>query len=157
MGPSTSFELTFQPDLDLVTDVRDFVETLYQRVLDDRDASGRVAIATHELLENAVKYSLDGETSLRIEIVPAEGARAINVRTRNRADGRHVITLRDYLDEIRASDDPTAYYYERMRRATPGTDSSQLGLARVCCEAEMQLSCTVEGDTVTISAEATLR
>jgi len=155
-GPSTCFELTFRPDFELVTGVRDFVEALYRRVLDDEDLGGRLAIATHELLENAVKYSLDGETCLRIEVVPTLGARAIAVRTRNRARDQHVTTLRVYLDEMRASSDPSAYYLQRMRRAARRTDTSQLGLARVHCEADMQLSCTVEGDTVTINAETVL-
>jgi hypothetical protein len=157
MGPPTYFELTFHPDLELVTNVRDFVEAFYRRLLDDHDAGGRLAIATHELLENAVKYSIDGETSLRIDVVPAPGSRAVAVRTRNRAEDQHVTTLRVYLDEMRASADPAAYYLQRMRRAVRSADVSQLGLARVCCEAEMQLSCTVEGDTVTIHAETTLR
>jgi hypothetical protein len=155
MTSSTTFELTFQPDLDLVTDVRDFVETFSLRVLDDRDLSGRLAIATHELLENAVKYARGGETSLRVDVVPAPGARAIRVRTRNRADDRHVTTLRVYLDEIRASADPLAYYHQRMQRAARVAGAAQLGLARVQCEAEMALSCSIEGDTVTIHAEAT--
>jgi hypothetical protein len=152
-GNLTALEITFQPDLDLVTDVRDFVESFYQRTLRDRDLSGRLAIATHELLENAVKYSLDGVTSLHVQVAPASGARALRVRTRNRAEDRHVAMLRGYLDEMRASDDPTAYYQQRMRRAVRGDELSQLGLARVRCEAEMQLSCTIEGDTVTIEAE----
>jgi hypothetical protein len=152
----TSIELTFRPDLELVTDVRVFVEQLYQRILDDKELSGRLAIATHELLENAVKYAVDGETSLRIDIAPVAGTRAIAVQTRNRAEPRHVTTLRGYLDELRASDDPTAYYLNRMRRAVRGTGRSQLGLARVRCEAEMHLSCTVEGDTVTIQAQTTV-
>jgi hypothetical protein len=155
-GTPTSLELTFHPDLELVTDVRDFVELFYLRSLHDRDLSGRLAIATHELLENAVKYSLDGETSLRIQVTPASGSRAVAVRTRNRAHDRHVTTLRVYLDEMRASGDPTDYYHQRMRRAARDTDVSQLGLARVRCEAEMQLSCSVDGDTVTIQAEATV-
>lgn len=157
MGAPSHFELTFHPSLDLVADVRDFVETFYRHLLADGDLTGRLAIATHELLENAAKYSSDGETSLRIEIAQASGARSITVRTRNRADDRHVSTLRGYLDEIRASSDPEAYYHQRMRRAARDTTLSQLGLARIRCEAEMQLSCTIEGDTVTIHAEATVR
>jgi hypothetical protein len=152
----TSFELTFRPDLELVTSVRDFVETLYRRILQDGTLSGRVAIATHELLENAVKYSADGQTQLRVEVTPTAGARAISIRTRNRADARHVSTLLGYLGELRKSDDPDAYYLQRMRQAARNTQVSQLGLARVRCEAEMQLSCIVEGNTVTIHAEATL-
>ena len=153
----TSFELTFSPDIELVTGVRDFVEALYRRILQDGNLSGRVAIATHELLENAVKYTIDGPTYLRVEVImPTDGARAVSIQTRNRADERHVSTLLGYLGEIRASDDPDAYYLQRMRQAARDTQVSQLGLARVRCEAEMQLSCTVEGNTVTIHAEAML-
>jgi hypothetical protein len=157
MGSPALFELTFEPSFELVPDVRDFVESLYLRILNDADLSGRLAIATHELLENAVKYSSDGATSLRVEVVPDAEARAIMVQTRNRADDQHVATLRGYLDEMRASGDPTGYYYQRMRRAARDASVSQLGLARIQCEAEMQLSCTIEGDTVTIHAEATVR
>jgi len=153
----TSLELTFHPNLELVTDVRDFVEKFYQRVLADGDLSGRLAIATHELLENTVKYSIDGKTNLLIEIGPATGPRALTVRTRNRAADRHVTSLLAYLDEMHASVDPTDYYHQRMRRAARSRDASQLGLARVHCEAEMQLTCTVEGDTVTINAETIVR
>jgi len=157
MGSPALFELTFQPSFELVPEVRDFVESLYLRILRDADLSGRLAIATHELLENAVKYSSDGATSLRVEVVPNAGACAVVVQTRNRADDQHVATLRGYLDEMRASGDPTGYYYQRMRRAARDASASQLGLARVQCEAEMRLSCTIEGDTVTINAEATVR
>ena len=157
MGAPSHLELRFHPNLDLVADVRDFVETFYRHLLSDGDLTGRLAIATHELLENAAKYSSDGETSLWIQIAPAAGARSITVRTRNRADDRHVRTLRGYLDEMRASGDPEAYYHQRMRRAVRDTTGSQLGLARIQCEAEMALSCSVEGDTVTIRAEGTVR
>ena len=153
----TCFELTFRPDLELVSDVRNFIEMFYQRTFQDRDLSGRLAIATHELLENAVKYSIDGETSLRVEVAPAPGSRAIAVRTRNRAGGEHVTSLRGYLDEMRAHPDPDTYYLQRMRRAARETAVSQLGLARIYCEAEMRLTCTIDGDTVTVNAEATVR
>lgn len=157
MGTPSCFELVFHPNPDLVTDVREFVETFYRHFLADRDLTGRLTLATHELLENAAKYSSDGETTFRIEVAPASGMTSIIVWTRNRADERHVRTLRGYLDEMRASGDPEAYYHQRMRRAARETARSQLGLARIQCEAAMALSCTVEGDTVTIHAEATVR
>src|SRR5437660_1066565 len=82
-GTSTRFELTLRPNLELVATVRLFVESFYHRTLSDEELSGRLAIATHELLENAVKYSVDGETSLRIEIGPPSVPRVLNVSTRN--------------------------------------------------------------------------
>src|SRR5947209_8429255 len=62
------FELNFRPNVALVSVVRRFVNEFYQRFLSDPDATSRLALATHELLENAVKYSKDGETTIRIEL-----------------------------------------------------------------------------------------
>ena len=147
------FELSFRPSFELVSTVRRFVEDFYLRVLGDHDMTTRVAIATHELLENAVKYSVDGETRIRVEVAPGEGPRTVSVVTRNRATEDHTSVLRSYLEEMNASTDAPAYYQQRMRLAAMRSESSQLGLARIRVEADMNVSCAVEGDCVTIKAE----
>jgi anti-sigma regulatory factor (Ser/Thr protein kinase) len=68
MEKTASFELNFRPNVALVSVVRRFVTEFYQRFLSDADGTSRVALATHELLENAVRYSKDGETTIRIEV-----------------------------------------------------------------------------------------
>lgn len=71
------FELDFKPNVQLVSVVRRCVTELYQRFLDDPDGTSRVALATHELLENAVEYSRDGETTIRIEVAQHETPRRV--------------------------------------------------------------------------------
>lgn len=144
------FDLTFSPNFELVSPVRVFVETFYARLLRDAEVSSRLAIATHELLENAVKYSLDGETKLRVEL--DEARRVLTIETKNRTSAESAAELASYLDEMNASGDPQAYYHQRMRRSMRN-DASQLGLARIHCEAEMRLSCAIVGDQVTVHAE----
>src|SRR5262245_22649655 len=79
------FEVFFRPNCELVSLVRRFVSEFYERILGDPDTVSRLALATHELLENAVKYSTDGATTLCISVDPKDGARFVSIRIRNRA------------------------------------------------------------------------
>ena len=59
-------ELSFEKRPELVSIVRRFVSDFYDRTLADPDATSRVALATHELLENAVEESLRRRTGIRL-------------------------------------------------------------------------------------------
>src|SRR3954466_1978692 len=56
----TLLDLSFTPCLEQVSTVRRFLEDYYQPLLNDPDLLCRMAIAIHELLENASKYSARG-------------------------------------------------------------------------------------------------
>src|SRR6478672_1005195 len=98
MSPATaaSFELVFSPSFELVDLVRRFVTEFYSKLVVDRDGASRVGLATHELLENAVKYSRDGKSQLRISLThDGDGAECrVKVSTRNSAAPNHVESLR---------------------------------------------------------------
>jgi anti-sigma regulatory factor (Ser/Thr protein kinase) len=96
--PTSSFELTFSPDITLISVVRRFVSTFYGHVLEDKDASSRITVATHELLENACKYSCDGETTLRIEVVDT-GA-GVRIRTSNRTTPERLADIAAHFTEM---------------------------------------------------------
>ena len=74
-------ELSFAPNAKLVSMVRRFVMQFYREMLSD-DAASRTGLATHELLENAVKFSTDQATRLRVEIVDNEGQRSLSIHSR---------------------------------------------------------------------------
>jgi hypothetical protein len=150
--PPWYFELRFQPNTQLVSVVRRFISSFYERVLNDPDATSRLALATHELLENAVKYASNGETFICIKVTQ-EKPRHVTVSTTNRAAPEHLRLATEVLDAIRASDDPMAFYAQTMRAATKRDTGSGLGLARICAEAEMSVSWTVQGDDLLIAAE----
>jgi hypothetical protein len=144
-----SFEVAGSLLVEDVPDVRRFVERLHRRMSDPEDVS-RVAMATHELLENAVKFSTDGATCLRVEI----GGSQVSITTRNRARPDDLDELRQIAIELRSALDPMLYYLDKMRRSKSRTGG--LGLGRVAAEGEMKLELVLDGDVVQIRAEATL-
>jgi two-component sensor histidine kinase len=60
-------EVGFSPTIALISVVRAFVSDFYARVLSS-DVREMVSMATHELLENAVKYGIEDRATFRIEV-----------------------------------------------------------------------------------------
>ena len=70
------FNLEVSMGVQHLTSVRRFVADLTDSVVHDSDLAARLAMATHELLENAVKYSLDPRRMVTLRLwVEAEVAR----------------------------------------------------------------------------------
>lgn len=146
---SERFEINGSLSVDDVPDVRKFVERLHRRVSSPDDIS-RVALATHELLENAVKFSSDGSASLKVEV----GGSTVTITTRNRAKPSHLDEVAKIAEELAGALDPMLFYLEQMRRHPER--SGGLGLGRVAAEGEMKLELRLDGDIVQIRAETTL-
>ncbi len=152
MSTPTAFELSFQPNVELISIVRRFVSDFYERMVEDPDAVSRMALATHELLENAVKYSIDGATSLSITFEPGETS-VVSIRLSNRASRENLAGLAELFEEMKNNDDPFAHYQAVMARSAKRKVGSGLGLVRVRAEGEMTMSHTIEDDRVTILAQ----
>ena len=148
------FELNFSPNARLVPSVRRFVSEFYSHVLASPDFTSQLAVATHELLDNAVRYSLDGNTSIRIGIKRLPRSTRVTIDTRNRAPAMSIDAMRTVLDELASAADPDAHYQVLMRRSAKRVDGSGLGLGRVRAESGMALSYEVEEDSVHVRALA---
>ena len=144
------FHISFRPSIKLISTVRRFTEQFYDQTLDDRDMSERVALATHELLENAVAYAVDSEAAVRVEIA----ADYIVITTWNKTNPERVAELIAMIETINAAADPDGHYQAMMRKAAYRTDGSGLGLARIRAEAGMAITCELDGDRIRISARA---
>lgn len=149
-------ELQFCPSPELIPIVRRFVSAFYERLLSHPDAASRLALASHELLENTVKFSLDGISSIHLGLAARAGGTEISVRTRNRSTADDRATATTIVDEIKAAPDSFDYYQQVMRKNARRRDGSGLGLARVCAEAEMVLDYEVERDELILIARALL-
>lgn len=132
--------------------MRRFTEELYQFTM-HHDLSGKVALATHELLENAVAYASDGLAGVHIEVTDDN----LLVRTWNRTSPDHLAALIARIDEMNRVEDPDEYYQLMLNKTAYRTDGSGLGLARVRAEAEMTVTYEVVRDQLHIKASAPLK
>ena len=147
-------EVSFRPNVELISVVRRFVSDFYARMFKDADATSRVALATHELLENAVRYSWDGETRIRVEVVnPDPQSQVAAIRTWNLASPDHVQAVRNLFQEMDSNSDAFHHYQTLMRRTAKVVGGSGLGLARVRAEAEMELSFEVADGVLSVGAK----
>ena len=147
----TYFAMTFAPSGELITPVRRFVLQFFEHVLGAGAECSRVALATHELLENAVRFSSGTEASMRVAIAPLGSDCLVTIRTRNDAQHADVERLLERVGEL-SRGNATAFYAAAMHRSAIG--DAGLGLARIRAEADMDLICEVEGSEVGVRAQA---
>ncbi len=156
MTQEAFFELSFSPDVALVASVRRFVGDFYVRLLGDKDLAANVAMATHELLENAVSYSYDQRSEFRISVRRNAGSATIALETKNRATPERLDLVRRALDEVVSAKDPAAFYIDLMGRAAKRRDGgSGLGLGRIRAEADLSLEYEIADDMLTLTARGT--
>lgn len=137
----------------LVSVTRRFVEESLGRFIDDRDLIYRVAMAAHELLENAAKYADDRNADLSVSVEGGKGEGTITLRLSNQTSSGHLTRLREAFSELDGCSDPMTFYVNVMRRNARLPSASGVGLARILAEGEMKLGLTVSGQTATIVAQ----
>jgi len=153
-GAPTVLDLTLVPQLEQVSIVREFLEQYFQPVLNDPDLLYRMAVAAHELLENAAKYSAGGCSRLLIGVSDGhpDCSSTLSVSVTNVARPEHVGELKQKIEQILTSKDASEAYQFQMVCAALRGEGSGLGLARIRAEAEMALAMTFEGDRVCVQA-----
>jgi len=143
-------EMKFSPSVELIDLVRRFISDFYHRLTDDKVLRDRLAVTTHELLENCVRYSTDGEAKVRVEVSP-ENSLVITVD--NAAQPAHLESLHGLMNEMNThTDGSLAFYRGLMRRGAKERNRSGLGLARIQAECEMALSYSVQDSRVSMRA-----
>ena len=131
--------------------VRQLVETHYRPVLGDEQLLERLTVTAHELLENAAKYGSEGLSSLRIQLTNPSPM-FLRISVRNPIDHERLPALRVFFDEMSRAANPFKFYQQRIRRAAQLKEGSGLGLARISCEAEMNLSLEISERHVSLTA-----
>jgi hypothetical protein len=139
----------------LIASTRTLVADLCEQLLDDADATSRVAMAAHELMENVAKYSSGGVGTVEVELSQRDGQNYVQVLTKNRATPQQRETLQHLIGELRSAVDPVAYYDAVIAKSVRSKGSG-LGLARIRAEGKMEVHLSIEGDEVTISAQGSV-
>ncbi|MDB4945372.1 MAG: uncharacterized protein JWP97_4906 [Labilithrix sp.] len=152
--PPVNLELRFQPTVDLISSTRRFVCAFFEPFVSDPDVVSRIGLATHELLENVLKYAADGRTLTRVNLEDTEGNRTLTIETTSVITPERRAGLEEIFAEMASASCALSYYQLTMGRARNRRHGSGLGLARIWAEAEMTLSIEFQGDSVTIRATA---
>ena len=145
-------ELPLSVTPEVVSPTRRLLEIKLAAALDDDDAVYRVAMAAHELLENAAKYASDGKARLELSVTPREEGAIVRVVVTNNSTQEHIAELGACYAEMNAAKDAMAHYFSLMRLNAKVGALSRLGLARVRAEGEMEIEVDVEGERVKIVA-----
>jgi hypothetical protein len=148
-------ELVFNPDLDFVGKVRQFVGDLTSNSRATGDWKAQIEIAVHEMLENAVKSTSQGLVKVSMRLLEGPAGLEVELRTENRARANDLRALQSSVDKAQSAADPFAYYLELMRE-TVGKENSGLGLGRIRAEAGMSVACEIEGDRACVIARGTM-
>jgi two-component sensor histidine kinase len=141
------------PSVANISTLRRVVDNLTFQVTADEDLSWRLSMATHELLENSVKYGEGGAAHLSFEVEALPQGAAATVMVRNLATTDQVACLLTFWEGMRRWSDGWAFYMAAMARAAARTEGSGVGLARIWAEGGMPVTVSVDDERhVTISA-----
>ncbi len=151
---SVDFRLEVQMRLQYLTSVRRTVCDMAQAVVRDDDLASRLALTTHELLENALKYASDEHQPVTLKLWVDSSGRA-QVVVENASNPALFQTLAEHLRQLSAAKDPVENYHRLVAESLHRNTGSGLGLARILAEAEMSVSCDLsEAMILTVRADA---
>ena len=120
----------------------------YAKAVFALNTAERVTLASQELMENALRYSLMAKgISYELAVSSSE----VRVSVGNATIGSRVAMLQGHLQRIQQDREGT--YVAELERSVSGQGRrSMLGLVRICHEANMVLNVAVENNHVTVVA-----
>jgi hypothetical protein len=141
-------ESSILPDASAISATRRIVDDISSQILADSDVGWRLAMAAHELLDNARKYGCEGWVRFRLEI----GASSVVLSVENDRDEAHASELLGTIGAIRAAEDPWTFYLGALQRSAAQAEGSGIGLARISAEGQMTLSASIDESRVRVEA-----
>lgn len=141
--------ITFSPRWwNMISSTRIFMASFCGHSFGDEDLSDKIAMSAHELLENAVKYSVSPDAPVNCTMRVQEDRVVVSVQ--NEADPAHFDVLQAEFAVI-IQGDPMEMYIAKMQDSLM-SDKSQLGLARIRAEGEAELNLITNHNSVIIEA-----
>jgi anti-sigma regulatory factor (Ser/Thr protein kinase) len=137
-----------------IDEIRRFTESFCACACPGQDREAQVALAVHELMQNAVPHSHEREVDLVLEVDPA--ANRVQVGVTNECEEAEYAALRDRIQKMNDEKDALRHYVVAMKES-PTTIRGGLGLARVRFEAQLDLSVSRTAGRVTVLASGALK
>ena len=140
--------LRLDPTWVFVDDIRRFVESFCAAACPGAEREEQLALAAHELVQNAISYAATPGVSLRLAV--DRDAKRISMAVSNAAAPDQVRILRERLEVLASYRDPLEAYLSAMREDPDGRGG--IGLSRVRYEAALELEMTHDDGRVTVHA-----
>jgi hypothetical protein len=144
--------LRMQPSWVVVDDIRHFVETFCASACPAAEREEQLALATHELIQNAIANAATPDIELKLEVDKV--AERVSLEVSNSARDDQIEVLRERLRRMQSFPNPLDGYVAAMRE-DPNSRGG-IGLARIRFEAALDLALEVDGEKVTIRAAGPL-
>jgi hypothetical protein len=144
--------LRMDPSWVFVDDIRRFVESFCAAACPGAEREEQLALAAHELVQNAISYASEPGVDLRLAV--DHESKRVRVSVSNVVRPEQAKVLRERLAALAAHPDPLAAYLEAMRENPGGRGG--LGLPRVRYEAALDLEVTHHDGRVTVHAHGPL-
>ncbi len=146
--------LRMKPPWVFVDEIRRFVESFCSCACPGQTREAQVALAVHELMQNAIPHSGGEDVDLTLQVDP--GADRVEIAVSNPCSEAQLAELMARVDRINAEPDALRSYLRAMAEA-PISSRGGLGLARIRFEAQLELAVIREGSRVTVLARGPLR
>jgi hypothetical protein len=151
-GADAVLFLRMQPSWVIVDDIRHFVESFCASACPEAEREEQLALAAHELVQNAIANAASPDVELRLEVDHATEWVTVSVSNHARAD--QIEVLRQRLHRTLAHANALEGYVAAMREDPESRGG--IGLARIRFEAALDLALLVEGERVTVRATGPL-
>jgi anti-sigma regulatory factor (Ser/Thr protein kinase) len=146
--------IRMSPPWVFIDELRRFTESFCACACPGQDREAQVALAVHELMQNAVPQAHGEEVELMLEV--SRERDVVAIRVSNRCSDEDYQALRDRIQHMNEEPDALAHYVHMMRE-NPVTTRGGLGLARVRFEAQLEISVRREAGRVIVEACGPLR
>jgi hypothetical protein len=149
--------IRMNPPWMFIDEIRRFVESFCACASLGPDREAQVALAVHELMQNAVAVpqARGADVELDLEVDPR--ADRVTIRVVNGCPEEDFVALRQRIEAMYREPDALAHYLRTMKER-PSSARGGLGLARVRFEAQLDIRVRRQSaDRVIVEAEGPLR
>jgi hypothetical protein len=151
---STVLSWSTRPPVAFSSTVRSLLLVSYESLL-EADEVQRLAMAGYEMVDNLIKYSLNGAGHFDAEILRRDGVTHARLCSINPAATEHRRAARTLVARMQAAPSPIAVYDELLGSSATRIGSG-LGLARIQAEGEMSVDCIADDARVILVAGRTV-
>ena len=145
--------LRMKPPWVFMDEIRRFVESFCACACPGQSREAQIALAVHELMQNAIPQAGGEDVDLTLQVDPA--ANRIEIAVSNPCADGPFQELQARVERLNAEPDALRSYLKAMQESPTNTRGG-LGLARIRFEAQLELAVLREGRRVTVLARGPL-